>query len=518
MGTKPKTDAGSDAKRSKPKTDAGSEAKRGKPKTDARAGAFDVLTRIENGAYANLALDTFLEGPGHDLPKADRGLLTELVNGVVKHRLTLDWIIDQRVTKTDKLEIGPRILLRLGLYQLGWLDRIPARAATYETVELARRRYHSGVASLVNGTLRGWLRDRDTLLWPDRDRDPAAFLSVRYSHPLWIIERWLERYGMANTETFCQYNNMPPPLQIRTNTLRITRDGLAARLANASCRTEPGCFAPEALTLLQGPAIRDLKAYHEGLFTVQDESSMLVAHALDPLPGQTVLDACAAPGGKTTHLAQLMDDQGAVVAWDIHPHRVRLIQETQQRLGIRCIHAVVRDASGPERESGANAMSKTGNGPNNESGSAIEHGGAIVLDGDTGMKTGIHGGGTLPSRGFDRILVDAPCSGLGVLRRRADARWNRKPEDITNLAALQEKILRNALSLLAPGGKLLYSTCTTEPEENRLVVERALAAYPLCRRSNLDPAMFPDAGWDMQLLPFADGMEGFYMALIEKAK
>ena len=481
----------------KAKTDAGARATGSQAKTDARSGAFDVLMQTEGGAFANLALDAWLEGPGRTLPAADRRLMTELVNGVVKHRLTLDWIIDRRVTKPDRLEIGPRVILRLGLYQLGWLDRIPARAATFETVELARKRYHSGVASLVNGTLRGWLRDKDTQEWPDPERDPAAYLSVRYSHPHWMVERWLARYGMEHTMALCQYNNEPPPLWIRTNTLRISREELAARLAGEGCRTEPGRYAPEALSLLQGPAIRELKAFREGLFVVQDESSMLAAHGLDPLPGHNVLDVCAAPGGKTTHIAQLMGDTGAVVAWDIHPHRVKLIQEAQRRLGIRCIEASVSDATGSD--SGRGGATERGVLTMHEAGSGSEH--------------------ALPSRGFDRILVDAPCSGLGVLRRRPDARWNRRPEDIPRLAEVQEKILHHALSLLAPGGKLLYSTCTTEPEENRLVVEKALSANPSCRRGKLTlpgPVSNPATDWDIQYLPFIHGLEGFYMAQIEK--
>ena len=460
---------------------------------DARAGAFDVLMRIEAGGYANLALDDYLEGPGQALSGRDRALLTGLVQGVVKHRLTLDWLIDQKVNHLSRLKTGPRILLRLGLYQLYFLDGIPTRAATYETVELAKRRFHSGVASLVNGALRAWIREGDAINWPDEKQDPAGFLSIRHSHPRWMVERWIDRYGYAQTESLCQYNNEPPELWLRANTLKIRADELAAGLEAEGCRTKPGDYAPEALALLSGPGVRRLESFREGLFAVQDESSMMAAHGLDPQPGQRVLDACAAPGGKTTHIAQLMEDRGEIVAWDVHPHRIGLIRQNQRRLGLRCIRASVRDAAAGNVNVGVDLAAADGVG-----------------------------------RLFERILVDAPCSGLGALRRRADARWNRKPEDIQTLAEVQEKLLHNTLSLLAPGGRLLYSTCTTEPEENRLLVEKALRLHRDCRKGALtlpvtkeeNRSLLPNPArdWDVQFLPFIHGLEGFYMAAIEKTK
>lgn len=453
-------------------------------KGGARAGALAVLQRIEEGGYANLALDSYLEGPGRQLSRQDKGLLTELVQGVVKYRLTLDWIIDQLVQKNQKLKQGPRILLRLGLYQLSYMGGIPDRAATFETVQLAKINYHSGVASLVNGVLRSWLRQKDQFKWPDEAKDPAGYLSVYYSHPRWMVERWLERYGLENTRSFCLYNNSSPRLWLRTNTLRTTAAELKETLIDEGCQVEEGSFAPEALALLEGPGLRNLVSFQKGLFTVQDESSMLAAHGLSPERGQRVLDTCAAPGGKTTHLAQLMEDQGSITAWDIHPHRVELIRENQRRLGISCIEAAVFDASADLAEQR--------------------------------QSLGL----------FQRILVDAPCSGLGVLRRRADARWNKSPEDIRQLTDLQKKILTNALSLLAPGGRLLYSTCTVEPEENRLLVEEVLAAHPQYKKGSLalpvvkeeNRQLLPEPAkdWDMQFLPFLHGLEGFYMAAIEK--
>ena len=490
---------------------------------DARNGAYEVLTRVEEGAYTNLALDAYLEGPGRALSREDKALLTGLVQGVVKHRLTLDWLVDQRIQKINRLKTGPRIILRLGLYQLFWLEKIPARAATFETVELASKRFHSGVASLVNGVMRGWLREKEQIKWPDENKDPAVYLSVRYSHPLWMIGRWLDRYGFAQTEAFCRYNNEAPELWLRTNTLKTTPEALAEKLEKEGCRTKPGRYAPEALGMLDGPGIRNLEPFLEGLFTVQDESSMLPAHGLDPKPGQRVLDTCAAPGGKTTHLAQLMGDQGSIAAWDVHPHRVGLIEENQKRLGIKCIEAACRDAA-EIRENGSAPAEPDAAGAAATAGSVAVATVATVFTAAGLAAYGGNGGDGL----FDRILVDAPCSGLGVLRRRADARWNRKPEDIEGLAGTQERILRNALSLLAPGGRLLYSTCTTEPEENRLLVEKALAGFPGYRKGRLSLPVIseenrtllpdPDRDWDIQFLPFIHGLEGFYMAVIERER
>lgn len=438
----------------------------------ARDGAYEVLEKIQAGAYANLALDQFFEGQGSDLSRLDRNFLTELVQGTVKYRLYLDWIIDQLVQKPGQLKSGPRNMLRMGFYQLCFMDKIPPRAATYETVNMAKRRFHSGVASLINGVLRNWLRDPGKIRWPDEKAEPAQYLSVTQSHPLWMVEDWLQRYGFEQTRFLCEYNNRPPELWIRTNTLRTNRQALIVSLTAQGCQVKPGRYAPESLELLSGPAIRDLEAFQKGWFTVQDESSMLAAHGLAPLPGEQVLDTCAAPGGKTTHMAQLMQDRGRILAWDLHPHRVELIDENSRRLGIHIIEARAQDV----------------------------------------MKAEVSAEGT-----FQKILVDAPCSGLGVLRRRSDARWRKTPEEIRQLAAIQKDMLKHALEFLAPGGRLLYSTCTIQPEENQLLVESVLEETP-----GFVPASLPfeslglGSGSMLQCLPFSHGLEGFFLAAIER--
>lgn len=438
-----------------------------------RAAAFDILLAIEDGAYTNLALDQYFEGPGRSLTRLDRNFIMELVQGSVRNRRYLDWIVDQKIKRPQDLKTGPRNLLRMAFYQLCFLDKVPAHAVTHETVNLAKRRFHQGVASLMNGVLRSWLRNPEEIHWPDVNEDPETYLSVTYSHPAWMIRAWLNLFGFEKTQELCQYNNQPPELWLRTNTLKTTRKGLMETLEAQGCQVQEGRYAPESVLYQSGPALRQLEAFQQGWFAVQDESSMLVAHGLMPKAGQRVWDTCAAPGGKTTHLAQLMGNQGEILAWDIHPHRVALIEENSRRLGLSIIRGEKGDALAPQ-----------------------------------GLQ-----------EAFDRILVDAPCSGLGVLRRRADARWRKSPQDIVNLQKIQITMLTEALTHLKPGGRLVYSTCTIMPQENEEVVQAVLAQAQGYRLAALP---FEEMGLGsesmLQCLPFVHGLEGFFIAAIERTE
>jgi 16S rRNA (cytosine967-C5)-methyltransferase len=411
---------------------------------------------VEEGAYANLALDQYLDETGDVLDPRDRAFLTELVYGTVKYRLKLDWAIDHMLTGGARLEVGPRILLRTAFYQLFYMDRVPPRAVVNETVNLAKKRFHSGVAALTNGVLRSYLRQPERVLWPDRG-DTARYLSVMYSHPQWMLERWVRRYGADDAQSLCEFNNRPAELWIRVNTLRCEPGELIRRLESEGCRAVSSEVLPEALELKLGSPISQLGSYRDGWFAIQDLSSMLAARALAPEPGERVLDLCAAPGGKTGHLAQLMENRGDILAMDVHPHRVGLIRGAMERLGVACVEC--RRGDGTE-----------------------------ISPEELGV--------------FDRILLDAPCSGLGVLRRRADARWRRKESDIQALAGLQRKLLRRALDCLKPGGRLIYSTCTLEPEENIRLAEAV-------SRERADAGLVRAP---VQYLPFKDGMEGFFLA------
>lgn len=446
----------------------------------AREIAYRVLWEIEEGAYANLALDQFLRRE-QKLLSVDRSLITELVYGTVKYRARLDWLVDQTVKKAEKLEKGPRLLLRLAFYQLLFMDRIPAFAVTNEAVKLARRFFHTGVASLINGVLRNYLRNPEKVLLPDVAQNPLAYLEIVYSHPRWMLKRWLTRYGWENTVKLCAYNNAPAELWIRVNTLRYSPPELAERLISEGCVVERSLRVPEGLLLKSAPSLVSLPSFQEGLFTVQDESSMIAAHVVSPQPDTEVLDVCAGPGGKTTHLAQLMKNRGTILACDIHQHRIKLIEENANRLGIENIKTRVLDATCLAKE--------------------LE-------------------------RSYDLVLVDAPCSGLGVLRRRSDARWRKKEEEIKELAALQSKIMENVYQKLTPGGRLIYSTCTLEPEENEQLIEKFkqthadLASYdltpyfPYTAQTQAEKAELQKGS--RQFLPFRDGMEGFFIAGVQK--
>jgi len=446
----------------------------------AREVAYRVLLDVEEGAYANIVLDEYLGK--YELIAADRAFVTELVYGTVKYKLKLDWVIGKLVKKADKLEMKVRILLRMGFYQLLFLERVPPSAATNETVNIAKKYFHAGISGLINGVLRAYLRNPDLIKWPDREKDPVTYLEIVHSHPRWMVERWLNRYGFDAATRLCEFNNRPADLWIRVNTLRCAPEELIERLKQEGCIIERSRRVPEGLLLKDAPAIHRLSSFREGLFTVQDESSMLAAYAVKPLPGQEVLDVCAGPGGKSTHLAQMMMDRGLIAACDVHRHRLGLIEENAKRLDINIIKTILQDAT------------RLG----------LEHG-----------------------KQYELILVDAPCSGLGVLRRRPDARWRKEEKDIKELAALQKLILENAYQLLKPGGRLVYSTCTTEPEENYGVIEAIKAAHPELESYDLtsylpyEPQSEKEARelreGERQYLPFADEMEGFYIAgLIKK--
>lgn len=439
----------------------------------AREAAYCALMAINEGAYANIVVDEILNK--YELPRLERSFCTELVYGTVKHKLTMDWIINRMVKKPDKLENGAVILLRMAFYQLLYLDRVPSSAVTNEAVKLARKYFHSGVAGLVNGVLRSYLRDPQQIKWPDSKKEPGKYLEVVYSHPSWMIKRWLKRYGFQNTLKFCEFNNSPAELWVRTNTLRCTPDKLLKLLEEEGCKVEKSSKVPEGIIIKKGPPIGSLAAFKSGYFTVQDESSMLVSHVLDPQSGKKVLDACSGPGGKATHLAQFMNNKGAIISCDVHQHRLKLIEETAKRLGIVIIKTVLQDAAKIAEQ----------------------------MDED-----------------FDYILVDAPCSGLGVIRRRPDLRWRRSEADIIELVSLQREILRSVAKRLKKGGRLVYSTCTTEPEENQENINWLRTEFPEIKSYNIYESLpyrkKPEEGTEdagmLQLLPFADQMEGFFIA------
>ena len=443
---------------------------------NARAVALKVIQDVTvRGAYANIALTKEL-AKQRELSGPDRRLVTELVYGTLKAQGMLDWALSHFLNRPlSKLTPVIRDILRMGVYQLLFLDRIPPSAACNEAVELAKRNGHIGVARFVNGVLRSLLRQPEKIAYPDAADDAAGYLSLRHLHPRWLVERWLAQLGFEATEALCRFNNQPPPLSIRTNLQRISREALQARLAEEGVRCEPSLLAPEGLLLLEAPPLLSLASFREGLYQVQDESSMLVAHVVAPQPGETIIDACAAPGGKTTHLAERMQNKGTIWACDVHAHKMDLLQDNADRLGLQVIHPRCLDAR------------------------------------DIGK--------TWPAQA-DRRLVDAPWSGLGVLRRRADARWRKEISQIEELTILQREILEGAAPALKVGGILVYSTCTVEPAENRQTIEWFLARHPEFELEDAGSLLpVPRQGEPMvQLWPHIDGTDGFFLCRLRKVK
>jgi 16S rRNA (cytosine967-C5)-methyltransferase len=387
------------------------------PKDIPRETALSILCRAENGVF----IDTPLAQARQLLDARDSAFLLELVYGVLRNRALLDWTLDQfSVQPVEKTDVWTRNILRLGVYQMLFLDRVPVSAAVNTAVELAKE--HGNKHGYVNGLLRGLDRKRSTIRYPESG-EPAARLSVLYSHPAWLVKRWVSRYGAETTETLLRENNRPALLTIRTNTLRTTRTALRTALEAEGVQVTETKYSPVGLDILSSPQwLRTLQAYRDGWFMVQDQAAQLISLLLNPQPGETIMDACAAPGGKATHLAELMNDQGTVAALELDASRIAKIRENSRRLGTTIISPMQGDAS-------------------------KHHAGV-----------------------FDRVLIDAPCSGLGVLRRHPDGRWNKAERTVSEHTALQRRILENCAALLRPGGTLVYATCTTEPEENDEVI------------------------------------------------
>lgn len=443
-------------------------------KVTARGTAAQILARVEGeGAYANLLLQRM---SGQLADSRDRQFVTLLVNGVLKHRLTLDYALRLHLSKPmSALPHEVRAILRCGAFQLLYVDKVPKAAAVNESVELTRE--YPKFTGLVNVVLRKVMDKGWDLPWPDLKRETVRYLSVRYSHPEWMIRRWLKRWGLKETEELCQVNNEPAQTWIRTNTLKISREDLAERLSSEGITVELGSRVPESLRIRNFGALDRLACFREGLFTVQDESSQLVAYVVDPQPGQCVLDACSAPGGKTTHLAQRMDNKGDIQAFDIYPHKLELVEQSAHRLGIKIIHPQLGDARDLP---GVKPYSQ------------------------------------------QQVLVDAPCSGLGVLRRRSDLRWRKEEQQLMDLPLLQSAILERAAACVEIGGDLVYSTCTIEPEENFELVKKFRSKHPEFEAVNLvellpfvleDERDIRQASKGMlQLLPQRHGMDGFFLA------
>ena len=381
------------------------------------------MSRVEGGAYPEALIEAAFEGLG--VP--DRALCTEIIYGVLRWRIRLDWIIDRFSSiRSKKLEHNVLNALRIGVYQLLFLTRVPASAAINGSVNLVKKE-GGKKAGFVNAVLRKIDTGRAGITYPVIAADPLKHASIVYSHPEWMVKRWMERFGAEEAVLLCRSNQFAPPRTLRVNTLATFRDRLMDELASAGFGVGKTLFSPDGIEVLSGGHV----APKDPGYYIQDEASQLIPYLLSPKPGEAILDLCSAPGGKTTHMAQLMGNSGVICAVDKHLHRLKNVIDAAKRLNADIIKTVVSDA----------------------------------LEG-------------IPFRiTFDAILLDAPCSGLGVLRRSPDIKYRRKEEDIRELAAVQGRLLERASGYLKKGGRMVYSTCTFEPEETDGVVEGFLKAH-----------------------------------------
>lgn len=443
--------------------------------------AFVALRDVHKGAYADVALDRVLLK--HQLSNVDRRLLTELVYGSVRRLRSLDAIIDQLAKKKAHQQPPDlRTILHLGLYQLRYLNHIPASAAVNSTVGLAKENGFSGLSGFVNGLLRQYIRlaagegeselvdANDPLQLPE---NPVARLGILHSYPDWIIEVWLEQLSLAETEQLCIWLNQPPAIDLRINPLRASIETVAAAMQAAGVSVSSVPPLPQALRLTGSiGSIQNLPGFNQGWWTVQDSSAQLVGHLLNPQPGETVIDACAAPGGKTTHIAELMQDQGTVLACDRTASRLRKLKENATRLQLQCIQTYVGDSR--------------------------------ISD----------------FKLADRLLLDVPCSGLGTLHRHADARWRQTPESVQELTILQSELVSQMSKFVKVGGILVYATCTLHPLENEGVIQAFLNCHPNWQIeppiANSPASAFATLEGFVKVLPHRHSMDGFFMVRLKK--
>ncbi len=445
----------------------------------ARLAAYEVLRAVNSGRS--------------DLPDAlahvrvrlsderDRALAGEIAAGTLRWQGSFDAIVGAFAKRpVSKLDAEVLDILRMTAFQLLHLDRIPASAAVNDAVALTGKAGKKSASGLVNAVLRRISRERGHLPLPPRPEKVAAiflrdYLATTLSHPEWLVAKWLDRYGFEATEKWALFDNEPAPLTLRANTLRLSRDDLSERLKSFGVDTEPTRFAPDGLTVRTGnPLLTPLAG--DGLFMVQDESSQLVAELMRVAPGERILDACAAPGGKTLSMAAAMHNRGLIVATDLRGRRVDLLKRTVDAFGATCVRVTRADVAA-----------------------------------------------VLPfAAAFDGLLLDAPCSGLGTLRRDPEIRWRRSQVDLERLAALQTTMLDRVADAVVPGGRIVYATCSSEPEENEDVISRFLA-----RREDfaLVPERIPSRlSWfatpagHFRTLPFRDSLEAFFGAILVKTK
>jgi len=439
--------------------------------TTSRKAALDILTRVEKeGSYSNLALDSFISRSG--VTQKDAALATALVYGVLENQICLDYFISH-FAKRDaaKLQMNLRNILRLGAYQLIFMNKIPDSAAVNESVILSKGAGCAYASGFVNAVLREISRSDSKLPFPDKETDYISHLNIKYSCPIWLIEKWIAGYGREITEGLLESLSLRPPVAVRVNTLKTTPEGLINIFHDENIGAKKSAIAENGLELERLPDIRSLDSFKQGFFVMQDYASQLCCIAVDARAGETVFDMCAAPGGKSFTLGFLMGGIGSITALELHEHRLKLISAGAKRLGLELIKTQLNDSSKHNEELGL----------------------------------------------ADRVLCDVPCSGLGVIRRKPEIRY-KDPQIFDDLPNLQYSILCEGAEHLRKGGTLVYSTCTLNPDENEGVVKKFLA-------QNKDYELFPlpegfagvlQNDGSITLFPHINGTDGFFIARFKR--
>lgn len=447
--------------------------------TETRQIALQVLREVnQDGKYANISLKENLRSEkfkNHVLSDRDAAFVTQMVYGTLEKQLTIDYFLEKfsSFKRVNPLVIN---ILRLGVYQILYLDRVPDSAACNEAVNLCKKHSLFTLQGFVNGILRNIARSKDSLVLPDNSLSAAENLSLIYGYPKWLVDKWIHDYGIEMAEDILKPAMTESAVSIRINTMKTAPEELKGKLTLQGLEVMDGYHLEESLRIVNPGDIEENKLYQQGYFTVQGESSMLVAHVVDPQPGETILDACSSPGGKAIHMAELMNGEGKILAWDVHEHRVNLIKRNAKRMDADIVNPILSDAAvmNPELE---------------------------------GM--------------FDRVLIDAPCSGLGVIYKKPDIKLRAKPDGINKLLELQIAILRTCNKYVKSGGVLVYSTCTINPRENEKMVAKFLAEQPEFILEDITP-LLPDTLKDrvsnnmVQLIPSRDNTDGFFIARLRK--
>lgn len=421
-----------------------------------RKTAYHVLVDVESKkSYSNLALNHHIIVSKPSSP----AFVREMVYGVLENKMLLDYIIDQLVpTGASKLKTSELTILRMGIYQLGYMEKVPEYAAVNESVNLAKR-FTAGKKNFVNGVLRSYIREKFSIKLPDRNEDEIRYLSIKYSYEPWIIRLWLEQYDMAFVEELLAAGNETPEMVIRMNWLKTVKKDLMERLEKKGYKVKNGKMCQNAI-IVEGPNIVSNNIYEEGYYSIQDEASMLTSEKLNPQKGDFVMDVCAAPGGKTLAIAERMDNKGTIVASDIYKRKLDIIEKEAKRLGV------------------TNIVTRTWD--------------ATRLDSDYIGKA-------------DRVLCDVPCSGLGVIRRKPEIKYKKNDPDMESLPIKQRAILEASSQYVKMGGTLVYSTCTINKYENDRIVNDFLAKYRDFEEVERK-----------QLLPNVDGTDGFFYCVMRR--